>query len=113
MLPVPAGRRSAAAARRSQCGLDRFERTALGLGEEEENWRFELIGTEKEKMGVEKELQELRKRIDKVDEWKQRREKIEKELNRVWVEDGELAPPPYEEEVKEENQTEEVNAAEA
>lgn len=85
---------------------------ALGLGEEEENWRFELIGTEKEKLGVEKELQELRKRLDKVDEWKQRREDIEKELNRVWVEEGELALPPYEE-IKEENQTEKVDAAEA
>lgn len=89
---------------------------ALGLGTESEQWSFETIGTEKEKMGVEKELQELRKRLDQVDEWKQRREDIEKELNRVWVEEGELSPPPYEETatatVEEDNQVEEVNVTE-
>ena len=52
--------------------------------------------SEKEKLGVEKEIQELRKRLDKVDEWKRRREEIDKELNKVWAEEGELAPPPYE-----------------
>lgn len=87
---------------------------ALGLGTEGEAWVFERIGTEKEKLGVERELQELRKRLDKVDEWKQRREKIEKELNRVWVADGELDPPPYEEGIsKEENPEQEVKATEA
>ncbi|GFF29765.1 ATP-binding cassette sub-family D member 2 [Aspergillus udagawae] len=68
----------------------------LGLGAEGEHWEFEKIGTEKEKLGVEKEIQELRRRLDKVDEWKQRREEIEKELHKVWGEEGELAPPPYE-----------------
>ena len=30
-------------------------------------------------------------------EWKQRRQEIEDELNKVWVEGGEeLSPPPYE-----------------
>ena len=89
---------------------------ALGLGTEGEQWSFETIGTEKEKMGVEKELQELRKRLDQVDEWKQRREDIEKELNRVWVEEGELSPPPYETAaatVEQDNQVEEVNVTEA
>ena len=89
---------------------------ALGLGTESEQWSFETIGTEKEKMGVEKELQELRKRLDQVDEWKQRREDIEKELNRVWVEEGELSPPPYETAaatVEQDNQVEEVNVTEA
>jgi ATP-binding cassette subfamily D (ALD) long-chain fatty acid import protein len=72
---------------------------SLGLGEEGERWEFERIGTEKEKLGVEKELQELRKRLDKVDEWKQRREDIEKELCKVWTaNEGEIAPPPYQEE---------------
>ena len=88
---------------------------ALGLGTESEQWSFETIGTEKEKMGVEKELQELRKRLDQVDEWKQRREDIEKELNRVWVEEGELSPPPYETAtaaVEQDNQVEEVNVTE-
>ncbi|EAW08256.1 putative peroxisomal ABC transporter (PXA1) [Aspergillus clavatus NRRL 1] len=67
----------------------------LGLGSEGERWEFERIGTEKEKLGVEKEIQELHKRLDKVDEWKRRREEIEKELHRVWVDEGELSPPPY------------------
>jgi hypothetical protein len=31
----------------------------LGMGAEGEVWEFERIGTEKEKLGVEKELQEL------------------------------------------------------
>ncbi|KAJ9306021.1 hypothetical protein DTO217A2_4493 [Paecilomyces variotii] len=68
----------------------------LGLGPRGDEWEFERIGTEKEKLGVEKELQELRKRLDKVEEWKRRREEIENELRKVWVEEGELAPPPYE-----------------
>ncbi|KAJ5617960.1 hypothetical protein N7537_003074 [Penicillium hordei] len=70
----------------------------LGLGTEGEVWEFERIGTEKEKLGVEKELQELRKRLDKVDEWKQRREEIDQELQKVWANSGEVAPPPYQEE---------------
>lgn len=70
----------------------------LGLGLEGDQWEFERIGTEKEKLGVEKELQELRKRLDNVEEWKRRREEIESELRKVWVEEGELAPPPYQEE---------------
>ncbi|KAJ9488921.1 hypothetical protein VN97_g4376 [Penicillium thymicola] len=70
----------------------------LGLGAEGEVWEFERIGTEKEKLGVEKELQELRKRLDKVDEWKQRREEIDQQLQKVWANSGEVAPPPYQEE---------------
>lgn len=69
----------------------------LGLGTEGEHWQLEKIGTDQEKLGVEKELQELRARLDKVDEWTQRREEIEKELSKVWAEDGEVAPPSYEE----------------
>jgi len=69
----------------------------LGLGPEGEQWEFERIGTEKEKLGVEKELQELRRRLDNVEELKRRREEIENELRKVWVEEGELAAPPYQE----------------
>jgi ATP-binding cassette subfamily D (ALD) long-chain fatty acid import protein len=71
----------------------------LGLGEQGEAWELERIGTEKEKMGVERELTELRERLGKVEEWKRRREEIEGELAKVWVEGekGELDPPPYEE----------------
>jgi ATP-binding cassette subfamily D (ALD) long-chain fatty acid import protein len=44
-------------------------------------------------------LAELRERLAKVEEWKRRRQEIDDELNKVWVEGGdELAPPPYESE---------------
>lgn len=71
---------------------------SIGVGADGEQWQFERIGTAKEKLGVEKELQEIRKRLDNVDEWKKRREEIETELQKVWVDNGaQLAPPPYEE----------------
>ena len=41
-------------------------------------------------------MAELRDRLAKVEEWKKRRQEIEDELNKVWVNSGEeLAPPPY------------------
>ncbi|OTA64233.1 hypothetical protein K449DRAFT_328391 [Hypoxylon sp. EC38] len=68
----------------------------LGTGENGDEWEFERIGTEREKMQVEKELQELHERLAQVEEWKRRREEIEKELAQVWVEgDTSLEPPPY------------------
>jgi ATP-binding cassette subfamily D (ALD) long-chain fatty acid import protein len=76
----------------------------LGLGDHGDEWDFQRIGTQSEKSSVDKELAELKERLAKVEEWKKRREEIEAELNRVWVEgkDGqgegeseELAPPPY------------------
>ncbi|KAI1807043.1 ABC transporter transmembrane region 2-domain-containing protein [Daldinia bambusicola] len=68
----------------------------LGMGENGDEWEFERIGTEREKMQVERELQELRERLSQVEQWKQRREEIEKELAQVWVEgDASLDPPPY------------------
>ncbi|KAI1465411.1 ABC transporter transmembrane region 2-domain-containing protein [Daldinia caldariorum] len=71
----------------------------LGIGENGKEWEFERIGTEREKMQVERELQELRERLSQVEQWKQRREEIEKELSQVLVEgDASLDPPPYVEE---------------
>jgi ATP-binding cassette, subfamily D (ALD), peroxisomal long-chain fatty acid import protein len=68
----------------------------LGLGERGDEWEFERIGTEREKMQVERELQELRERLSQVEKWTQRREEIEKELAQVWTEGGDaLSPPPY------------------
>ncbi|KUI57154.1 Peroxisomal long-chain fatty acid import protein 2 [Cytospora mali] len=69
----------------------------LGVGDNGDEWEFERIGTEREKMHVERELQDLRERLAKVEEWKARRDEIEKELAQVWVEggDGSLPPPPY------------------
>ncbi|KAI1368279.1 ABC transporter transmembrane region 2-domain-containing protein [Xylaria arbuscula] len=70
---------------------------ALGLGDNGDEWEFERIGTEREKMQVERELQELRERLSQVDEWRQRREEIERELAEVWTEknDAPLDPPSY------------------
>lgn len=66
------------------------------MGENGDEWEFQRIGTASEKSSVEKELNELRERLSKVEEWKRRRQEIEDELNRVWVEGGnELTPPPY------------------
>ncbi|KAI2630318.1 ABC transporter transmembrane region 2-domain-containing protein [Hypomontagnella submonticulosa] len=68
----------------------------LGTGDNGDEWEFERIGTEREKMQVERELQELHERLSQVEEWKRRREEIEKELAQVWVEgDASLDPPPY------------------
>lgn len=85
------------------------------MGDHGDEWEFQRIGTQSEKSNVEKELAELRERLAKVEGWKKRREEIEAELNRVWVEkegDGateELAPPPYlEEEAYEEVVDEDV-----
>lgn len=61
----------------------------LGLGESGEEWEYERIGTEKEKMAVERELQELREQLAQVDEWKRRHAEIETELAKVWVAGGE------------------------
>ncbi|TQV96875.1 hypothetical protein V2A60_000490 [Cordyceps javanica] len=68
----------------------------LGQGETGDEWEFERIGTEREKLQVEKELQEIRERLSQVDEWKQRREDIDKELAAVWTDQGEsLEAPEY------------------
>lgn len=66
----------------------------LGVGDDADSWEFERIGTEREKMQVEKEVQDLRERLAQVDELKKRREEIEKELNAVWTEKGDLLDAP-------------------
>ncbi|KXJ91393.1 ABC transporter transmembrane region 2-domain-containing protein [Microdochium bolleyi] len=60
----------------------------LGMGENGDEWEFERIGTEREKMQVEKELADLKERMAQVDEWKRRRDEIEQELAQVWVAEG-------------------------
>ncbi|KAF2091279.1 hypothetical protein K490DRAFT_71486 [Saccharata proteae CBS 121410] len=57
----------------------------LGLGDNGDEWEFQRIGTESEKSSVEKELAELRERLTKVEEWKERRQRIDEELSRVWL----------------------------
>ncbi|KAK7746089.1 ATP-binding cassette long-chain fatty acid transporter pxa1 [Diatrype stigma] len=71
---------------------------ALGTGDQGDEWEFERIGTEREKMHVERELQELRERLAQVEGWKRRRDEIDRELEQVWVEgsgDEPLEPPSY------------------
>ena len=68
------------------------------MGENGDEWDFQRIGTTSEKSSVEKELAELRERLEKVEEWKKRRQQIDEELGQVWLSGGEqLAPPPYQE----------------
>ncbi|CZS95045.1 related to peroxisomal ABC transporter 1 [Rhynchosporium agropyri] len=68
----------------------------LGLGDDGSEWDWERIGTEKEKMGVERELADLRERLSKVKEWEDRKVEIDAELSKVWVEGGEeLEIPNY------------------
>jgi ATP-binding cassette subfamily D (ALD) long-chain fatty acid import protein len=72
------------------------------MGDRGDEWEFERIGTEREKMQVEKELQELRERLAQVEEWKKRRDEIETELSAVWTDQGEiLEAPTYAEKVAE------------
>ncbi|RGP79864.1 peroxisomal abc transporter [Fusarium longipes] len=66
----------------------------LGMGDRGDEWEFERIGTEREKMQVEKELQELRERLAQVEEWKKRRDEIETELSAVWTDQGEILEAP-------------------
>ncbi|EPE30782.1 P-loop containing nucleoside triphosphate hydrolase [Glarea lozoyensis ATCC 20868] len=67
---------------------------SLGMGEDGTEWEWERIGTVEEKMGVERELQQLRERLEKVKEWESRKGEIEEELNKVWVEGGEELDDP-------------------
>jgi len=39
-------------------------------------------------------LQELRDSLAQVEEWKKRRQEIEEELSKVWVDGGEELQPP-------------------
>lgn len=64
------------------------------MGERGDEWGFERIGTEQEKMHVERELQDLHERLAQVDEWKKRRDEIETELAAVWTEKGEVLEEP-------------------
>ncbi|KKA26227.1 hypothetical protein TD95_000031 [Thielaviopsis punctulata] len=90
----------------------------LGSGELSDEWSFERIGTDHEKMQVEKEIQDLTQKLAQVHEWKQRREEIESELADVWTDRGEfLDAPEYlesekREEVEEQEETEEQGESE-
>ncbi|KFH46454.1 Peroxisomal long-chain fatty acid import protein-like protein [Hapsidospora chrysogenum ATCC 11550] len=86
----------------------------LGQGESGDGWEFERIGTEREKLQMEKELQDLRQRLAQVDEWKRRRGEIEDELAAVWTGAGESLPAPsYTEVTKTETETESASIGSA
>ena len=53
------------------------------------DWTFERIGTQAEKLEVDRELAHLQERLGQVGAWKSRRAEIEAELNKVWIEGGE------------------------
>jgi ATP-binding cassette subfamily D (ALD) long-chain fatty acid import protein len=73
----------------------------LGQGDNGDEWQFDRIGTEQEKLQVEREVQELRERLAQVEEWKKRREEIEDELAAVWTDKGgALEAPAYTEETE-------------
>ena len=68
-------------------------------------------------MQVERERQVIRERLAQVDEWKRRRDEVEAELARVWVDGGEtLHAPGYvgteEREVEEEEDLSEAEVVE-
>ncbi|KUJ08884.1 uncharacterized protein LY89DRAFT_724864 [Mollisia scopiformis] len=67
----------------------------LGMGDDGTEWEWERIGTEKEKMGVERELHELRERLAKVKDWESRQAEINEELAKVWVGGEVLESPTY------------------
>ncbi|KAH0564941.1 hypothetical protein GP486_001661 [Trichoglossum hirsutum] len=74
----------------------------IRLGPDGADWDFERIGTEKEKMNVERELRELQEKLLNVEGWRARREEIETQLRKVWVEGGEVLDPPAYQEAKRE-----------
>ena len=69
----------------------------LGLGDDGAEWDFQKIGTDEEKHGVERELQELRDRLAEVEKLEMRRDEIDQELKMVLIEGdtGSLDPPSY------------------
>ncbi|RMD40355.1 hypothetical protein DV735_g4782, partial [Chaetothyriales sp. CBS 134920] len=66
----------------------------LGLGDEGYDWEMVKIGSDQEKQGVEKELEELRERLVQVEAWKRRKAEIDQELGHVLLKDGQELPAP-------------------
>ncbi|KIV97016.1 hypothetical protein PV10_00823 [Exophiala mesophila] len=69
----------------------------LGLGDEGYDWEMVRIGTEQEKLGLDKEIGELKERLSKVEEWTRRKKEIDEELGRVLLkgDQAELEKPGY------------------
>lgn len=60
---------------------------------------------------MEKELAELKERLEKVEGWKKRRQEIDEELGIVRVESGEVLPPPAYHEREEDGMRSEIQAS--
>lgn len=60
----------------------------MGLGDDGAEWEYERVGTQKEKINIEKELHELHENLALVEQWKARRDEIDGELAEVWVAGG-------------------------
>jgi ATP-binding cassette, subfamily D (ALD), peroxisomal long-chain fatty acid import protein len=96
----------------TRASLKKYHSFVLTLGAEDEDlgggdearlgsgtgygWKWERVGSEQQKMGVARELAELKERLAKVEGWKRRLEEIKGELAKVWTEGGEeLVRPEY------------------
>ena len=64
----------------------------VGLGENGAGWDFQRIGTLKDVSTVEKEVEEIRKRLAHAEILKKRRAEIERELNKCWMVNEEPEP---------------------
>lgn len=64
------------------------------MGERADEYEFLRVGSADEKLGVERELAELKERLEQVDEWKRRRDEINDELKGVRRADGEKVEAP-------------------
>ncbi|KAK6350316.1 hypothetical protein TWF696_006547 [Orbilia brochopaga] len=60
----------------------------LGMGEYGNEWEFDRIGAERERMSIEKEIKDLEEKLAKVEEMEKRRDDIERELKNVLIEGG-------------------------
>ena len=71
----------------TRASLRKYHAFALHLAVDatSSGYRVERIGTEQEKIGVERELQDLRERLAKIGHWKKRKSEVEEQLAKVWV----------------------------
>ena len=78
----------------TRVSLKKYHTFALHLGMDDTSPRhhMERVGTEHEKIGVERELRDLREMLAKVEGWKRRKVEVEEQLAQVWVR-GELHSP--------------------
>lgn len=96
MVSFPANNLVALITISTRASLKRYHdfQLTLGLGEDASGYELIRIGTQSEKMGVLKEIEELRETLAHAAALQQRRHEIEDELNRVWTVGGSLDVEP-------------------